>query len=241
MFNETDPFIHDYDPIPSTETITEIPKTFDGSIDNNTNRIEVVKILTVYENYTRYNNPDSLLIEEYIKILNQESERYGSREIYLIIFKKLNNFNITIYPIDIESFTYDNVIVPNNLGFIHFEYYFPRFPDYEADTNEIILIILLESLSLNSSINELNYYFFGMNMKQIEKSKFLNISSLDLKNEENNLLRIMYPLKSYYNKNSSLNKRNSEYLVENIRAFHSKDPNIKLYNINDPFFFFFFF
>ena len=236
VFDETDPFIHDYDPIPSAEVITEIPKTFDERIDNNTNKIHIVKILTVFENYNRYNNSDSLLIEEYIKIFNQESERYGSREIYLIIFKKFDNFNITIYPLDIESFAYDNIMIPNNLGFINFEDYFPSYSDYEADTNEIILIILLESLSLNSSINELNYYFYGMNIKQIEKSKFLNISSLDLKSNENNLLRIIYPLKSYYNKNSSLNKRNSEYLVENIRTFYSRDPNIELYNIHDPFF-----
>ena len=84
---------------------------------------------------------------------------------------------------DIESFTYDNVLVPNNLGSINFENYFSEYIDYEIDNNQIILVILLESLSLNSSINELNYYFYALNENDDEQSKFLDDISLSSMNE----------------------------------------------------------
>ena len=188
-------------------------------------------------NYLNYNNEDSSLIQEYKDIFQKESENYDTIGIYLIILKRYNNFNITIYPLDIESFTYDNVLVPNNLGSINFENYFSEYIDYEIDNNQIILVILLESLSLNSSINELNYYFYALNENDDDQSKFLDDISLSSMNENsNNRLKAMYPLKSYYNKDSTLKKRNSEYLVENIKSFNSEYPEVELYNIDDPFY-----
>ena len=38
----------------------------------------------------------------------------------------------------------------------------------------------------------------------------------------------MYPLKNYYNENSTLEKRNTEHLIDNIRSFHINDPKIEL-------------
>ena len=49
-------------------------------------------------------------------------------------------------------------------------------------------------------------------------------------------MKINYYLKNYHNENSALQKRNTEYLVDNIKYIYSLDPNIELYNINDPFF-----
>ena len=187
-------------------------------------------------NYLKYNKSDNELIQEYIQLFNKYSEGYEKDGIYLIILKKYKNFNITIYPLDVESFTYDNVISPNNLGFINFENCLEGYFDYEVNANEIILIILLESLSLNSSINELNYYFYSMNENHLERSKFINIFESNLILNDNITLKIIYPLKNYYNENSTLEKRNTEYLVDNIKSFYSKDPKIELYNLNNPFF-----
>ena len=232
FFGDPDPFSHDDDPEGTSE-----PLTPDEKKDEISKRIKVVKMLSEDTNYLNYNSEDSSLIQEYKDIFQKESENYDTIGIYLIILKRYNNFNITIYPLDIESFTYDNVLVPNNLGSINFENYFSEYIDYEIDNNQIILVILLESLSLNSSINELNYYFYALNENDDEQSKFLDDISLSSMNENNNNgLKIMYPLKSYYNKDSTLKKRNSEYLVENIKSFNSEYPEVELYNIDDPFY-----
>jgi hypothetical protein len=45
----------------------------------------------------------------------KENEGYG---IYLILTINFINFNITIYPINIEEFVYDNIIDQSNLSFI---------------------------------------------------------------------------------------------------------------------------
>ena len=239
-------YIHYYEPIIETTILETIPSYIPLTPDDIKNRIEAgIKVFKIIpkenDNYTNYDISDNSLIAEYINILDKEYEQYeGDRSsgIYLAILKKYFDFNITIYPIDIESFAYENVFLPNNLGFINLANYFTENNTlyYESITNQILLAIILERKSLNSSINELNYYFYGMNRNQNQKGEFLNISNLNLVSIEDKQLQIMYPLKSYYNQNSSLKKRNSEYLVENLRTFNLKDPEIELYNINDPFF-----
>ena len=236
---DPDTFSHYYQPV--IETTIEAPVIItERPFIPGEKRQNIIKIiLKEDENYTNYNISDYSLINEYIRILNKEYEQIGNdteNGIYLVIFKKYFNFNITIYPLDIESFVHDNVILPNNLGFVNFNNYFTEYNYYKTYTNEIILVILLERMCLNSSINDLNYYFFGMKENLSKNGKFLNISNLNLRSNDADLLKTMFPLKSYYNENSSLAKRNSEYLIENIRSFNSKYPNIELYNINDPFF-----
>ena len=76
--------------------------------------------------------------------MDKEYEQYeGDRSsgIYLVILKKYFDFNITIYPIDIESFAYENVFLPNNLGFINLANYFTENNTlyYESITNQILL------------------------------------------------------------------------------------------------------
>ena len=58
---------------------------------------------------------------------------------------------------DIETFTNDKVLSPNNLCSINFQGYFSDYIGYEINNNQIILVILLERFSLNSSINDINY------------------------------------------------------------------------------------
>ena len=234
---DNDPFIHDYDTVKVT---TEIALTDEENMEDRNNRMNIYKILIKNENYFDYYKYDDVLMKNYTNLLqdelNKQSGDYVLNDIYLVLLFKYKNFNITIYPIDVESFAYNSVISPNNLGFINFEKYLPGYNKYEKDSQQILLVILLERLSLNSSINDLNYYFYGMNKNNFRKGTFLNISELNLTNDDNSRLNIIYPLKSYYNNNSNLTKRNTENLVENIITIHSKDPNIELYNLNNPFF-----
>ena len=232
FFDDSDPFSHDNDPEGTSE-----PLSPDEKKDDIAKRIKVVKILTEETNYLNFNRTDTTLMEEYKALLSKESENYEEKEIYLIILKKYKNFNIVIYPLDIETFAYDNVLVPNNIGSINFENYFLEYINYEIFNNQIILVILLESFSQNSAINELNYYFYGLKEEDLSQSEFLNDDSKTImKGNNNNNLKLMYPLKNYYNKDSTLKKRNSEYLVENIKSFNSEYPEVELYNIEDPFF-----
>ena len=240
IFNGIDPFIHDYDPVIETtiippSEITDIPLTPDEKRNNILRRKKLIENLYDNNDYIKYNKSDNDLMKEYIQLFNKYSEGYEKDGIYLILFKQYKNFNITIYPLDIESFAYDNVFAPNNLGFINFINYLQGYFNYEVNTHEIILVILLESLSLNSSINELNYYFYGMNENHYEKSRFINISESNII-IGNIIYKSMYPLKNYYNENSTLEKRNTEHLIDNIRSFYINDPKIELYNLNNPFF-----
>lgn len=152
--------------------------------------IKVYKILPENDVYTKYNTSDHSLIDEYVEKLDKEYELNGidrKSYIYLVILKRYLDFDITIYPIDIEPFANESAIVPNNLSFINFQNYLTLYSDYESNTNELILVILLERNSSNSPINELNYYFYGMKRNNNQKGKFLNISDLNLTSEDSKL------------------------------------------------------
>ena len=255
VFNYTDPFEHDKDIEPTepttiiteidteihTEIHTEIPKeniTMEIKLQDMHSRNTIFKNLNENGNYsTTNNNHKQKLIQTYIELyqhLKKEEDK-----IYLITFTKYNNFNITIYPLDIESYAYDNILIPNNLVFANFEKACPNFLNYEIGRTDFIfiLVIYLERQSLNSSINDLNYYFYIFNENDInfKENNFKNISQLGIY-ENGTPIEIIYPLKDYINNNTGINKRNSEYLIKNLKSFYSKDPRIEVYNINDPFY-----
>ena len=237
-----------FEPIKETTTIPIIPTIppTEGPImpltpDEIKNRakdgIKVFRIIPENETYTKYNISDHSLIKEYVEKLDKEYELNGvdkKSEIYLVILKKYLDFYITIYPIDVEPFANESVL-PNNLSFINFQNYLTLYSEYESDNNEIILVVLLEKISSNSPINELYYYFCGMKRNNNKNYYFLNISNNNLTNEESKL-QAMYFLRSYSKENSTLKEKYTKYLVENINSFHSKYPDVELYNIDDPFF-----
>ena len=195
--------------------------------------MKIIKIFSENENYTNYNIFDKDLIDDYIRMLKRESDNPNSININLIFIKVYANFIISIYPLEHEKYVYDNVIIPNNLGYINFTNIFKEINDNmnnrKLNDNSIKLVILLESISYNSPLNELNYYFCEFNEKTQER-KFINLTESNF----TTLLNVIYPLKNYYKENSTINKRNSEYLVDNIKEIYSKDPKIQIYNINDP-------
>ena len=218
----------------TTEFMTESPYTREDKEKDIAERKIIIKISNEKTNYSDFYELNQTLVDEYIDLLNKEYEK--SKKIYLILSMKYTNFIITIYPLDIESYVYENLIYGGNLGFVNFTYLFPEFIDHEIDYGQIILVILFESISLNSSINELNYYFYGLNEKYPEKNTMLNISETYLIQNDSTLTKVIYPLKNYYNENSTLTKRNTEYLIQNIKNFYSFDQKMQLYNLSDPFF-----
>ena len=247
-FKDTDPFIHDYDPKPSP--IIEIIYT--TIIEQNATEIEPQKIIKPekddiprYPRIIKINETERCenkteLIKEYKNIWNTLVSTFETY-IYLFVYFNCTGYNITVYPLEVESDFYKSIIVPNKLGFIKFEDYFKNIDnDYQKVTNKTFLVMLLESLSLNSSINELNYYFYGMNDNIDEKnenfSNFIDIEKLGLKRNNDTFLEESFHLKSYTNKYSTLNEKYKDYLIENITSFHSKYPNIVFYNLDDPFY-----
>ena len=218
-------------PIPPTTHPHLTPEQKESDIDS---REKIIRIITINQTFSCYN--ESWLINDYITRLQNLYNSFGEN-IYLILYLNFTDYNITIYPLDIENFYYDNVIIPNHLGSIYFEPYFPGFIAYEANNSVIILVILLERLCLNSAINELNYYFYIMDERDINNGYFVEgPKDLNLSINEEQFLKVIYPLKDYKNENSTLKPRNCEYLINNIQSFYTKEPNVELYNIEDPFF-----
>ena len=204
-------------------------------------RIKIIKILknntNIYDNINDEESPTSL-IQYYNDLLQVEkSSNTHSNDIYLLTSTEYKNFTITIYPLDIEEFAYEQIFSVNNLGFVNFTKTFPNFIEYENDTH-LILVCTIESHVKKSSIKDLNYYLFHFNEKYDGNSNnylFLNLIFKELQRNSDKL-EISYPLHNYYNENSLVNKRNSENLLDNIKEVYSNYPEIDLTNKSDPFF-----
>ena len=214
----------------------------DEKLNNINQRIKITKILKESKSFINVINTfDTSLISNYNNLLKKElpnsNENY---EIYLITSTRYDNFTITIYPLDIENFSYDNVFLTNNLGFINFTKLYPTFIDYEIKTGNLVLVCIMEYHALNSSINELNYFLYSFNEKNNgffrnlqTSTKLPKITGLEKISSQ---LEIQYPLFNYYNESSLINKRNKDNLVENIKKMYELHPEIELYNISDPFY-----
>ena len=202
-------------------------------------RIKIIKILKNDTNL--YNDIDDgesqiSLIEYYNELLKIEnSSNSNGNDIYLLTSTEYNNFTITIYPLDIEEFAYEQIFSVNNLGFINFTKTYPDFIYYE-DENNLILVCTIEYHKKNSSINDLNYFLYKFNENNDgnnNTSFFINLSKLRRNSDK---LEASYPLYNYYNENSMANKRNSENLLDNIKEINAHYPEIDLTNISDPFY-----
>ena len=193
-------------------------KTYDEIIDSFGN-----EILANYNNLFRIQYPDV--------------ENLG----YLITSTTYDNFTISIYPLDIENYVYENLFYVNNLGFVNFTKAYPNFLEYEVDTGELILVCIMEYFSHNYSINDLNYFIYSFDeysnttsLRMLQQRNTLpNI--YDLFNSSNNY-EILYALHDFKNESVLVNKRNSEYLVNNIRHIYNEYPEINLFDKEDPFY-----
>ena len=187
------------------------------------------------------NTFDTSLIINNNNILQKElSDSDQNNEIFLITMTEYNNFTITIYPLDIENFAYEQIFYMKNLGFINFTKLYPYFTNYEMNQNLLLLICIMEYHEKNSSINDLNYFIFGFNEKNNGNNQNLgikiNLEKYKLLEKDGEKLEISYPLKNYFNENSLVNKRNSENLLDNIKNIYENYPEVELSNISDPFY-----
>jgi len=189
-------------------------------------------------------NDNSLIVEYNNRLVKELSIYDDESKIFLITTTKYNNFTITIYPLDIEDFVYEQVLKTNKLGFVNFTKIYSNYLNYEITKGRLILVALLEYNRVNSSINDLNYFLFSF----YEDNNVINsgvTSGLGTKIslEENSDLtksedkiEILYPLSNYYNTTSLLSSRNKENLTDNINNMYLHYPDVELSNISDPFY-----
>ena len=249
IFREYDPFESDNieiiettimpsTPIPIFTTVPTIPrkqKDMDDKRNEILTRAKITRSFNEDKDYSKFDTFDENLVEKYIalqKLITETSLKEDNYTgIFLINTINYNNFTINIYPLDIEEYFYKNIIIPNNLGFVNFTEIVPSFIEYEVNTSLYIIIVLLESKCENSSINDLNYYFFTYDEETDDSYKIdlLSNNSIEMNGDK---LNIIYPLKNYINNNSKLSKRNTESLIENLNNM----SKIELSNIDDPFF-----
>ena len=202
------------------------------------NRLKIIKVLTNINGFTLTSNYELSLIIEYFRLLKNEESKYIYNKIYLITSTQYLNFTITIYPLDIEDYAYEKIFSFNNLGFVNFTNFYTDFLNYEIERNRIILVGILEYQASNSPIKDLNYFLYSFNEKINDINNLGNLLYLDdlIINFDKNKLEVQYPLFNYINNNSLVNKRNSEYLIDNIKEMYERYPEVELSNLNDSFY-----
>ena len=227
-----------FDVPPPTEAIKTEEITIDEKKNDIEKRLKIIKILSNKKEFIINVNYHVPLILEYFTLLKSEMIKAGTSNMYLITSTSYSNFTITIYPLDIEDFSYEKVFIPNNLGFGNFTKLYPDFLNYEIISYRIILIGILEYHAKNSSINDLNYFVYSFNEKTNDTHNSGHLLDIDFLIGQNNIneLELQFPLHNYININSSINKRNTENLVDNIKGFYEKYPEVELSNISDPFY-----
>ena len=184
------------------------------------------------------NFDDNNILEDYIKVLNNEKLNYGgsSEKLYLITYTNYLNFTISIYPLDVEDFVYEQILSTNNLGFVNMTKMFPEFIKYEATVGDLLLVCLMEYHNHNSAINDLNYYFYSLDENAPDDGFKITVENNFYLKKADSKLEISYSLSNYNNSKSELNERNTQHLVDNIKEMAIKYPEIDLSNSSDPFY-----
>ena len=224
-----------YDPPPTQDISTE-ELSIEEKKNEIKNRLKIMKVLTNSDNYHVKNNYEIFLIRDYYQLLKSEASKYTDNKIYLTTSIQYNNFTITIYPLDIEDYTYEKIFFPNDLGFVNFTNYYSDFLNYEIENRRIILAGILEYQATNTSIKDLNYFLYSFNEKSNNSYNLGNLLNLNDLINNNSELEVQYPLFNYINNNSFVNKRNTEFLVDNIKDMYERYPEVELSNLSDPFY-----
>jgi hypothetical protein len=98
----------------------------------------------------------------------------------------------------------------------------------------------MEYFSHNYSINDLNYFFYSFDEASNSSFRLLQedveLPTINGLSNESSKYEIEYPLHDYINESVSINKRNSEYLVENMIKMNKDFPEVDINNLSDPFY-----
>ena len=207
-------------------------------INRRKKRIETYKVSKNYEEIIESFGYDILAdYDDLFRKQNANSDEIG----FLITSTTYDNFTISIYPLDIENYAYEYLFYVNNLGFINFTKAYPDFLEYEVDTGELILVCVMEYYTHSYSMNDLNYFIYSFDELSNTSSFRVLQTGKDLPNihelyNESKNYEILYPLYNFKNSSVLVNKRNSEYLVDNIKQMYNEYPEVNLFDIKDKFY-----
>ena len=207
-------------------------------INRRKKRIETYKVSKNYEEVIESFGYDILAdYDDLFRKQNANSDEIG----FLITSTTYDNFTISIYPLDIENYAYEYLFYVNNLGFINFTKAYPDFLEYEVDTGELILVCVMEYFTHSYSMNDLNYFIYSFDELSNTSSFRVLQTGKDLPNihelyNESKNYEILYPLYNFKNSSVLINKRNSEYLVDNIKQMYKKYPEVNLFDIKDKYY-----
>ena len=207
-------------------------------INRRKKRIETYKVSKNYEEVIESFGYEILAdYDDLFRKQNANSDEIG----FLITSTTYDNFTISIYPLDIENYAYENLFYVNNLGFINFTKAYPDFLEYEVDTGELILVCVMEYFTHSYSMNDLNYFIYSFDELSNTSSFRVLQTGKDLPNihelyNESKNYEILYPLYNFKNSSVLVNKRNSEYLVDNIKQMYNEYPEVNLFDIKDKFY-----
>ena len=180
-------------------------------INRRKKRIETYKVSKNYEEIIESFGYDILAdYDDLFRKQNANSDEIG----FLITSTTYDNFTISIYPLDIENYAYENLFYVNNLGFINFTKAYPDFLEYEVDTGELILVCVMEYFTHSYSMNDLNYFIYSFDELSNTSSFRVLQTGKDLPNihelyNESKNYEILYPLYNFKNSSVLVNKRNS--------------------------------
>ena len=239
--------VNDYTPV-TDSPITYIPTTIiitttEMIKEYSTNKYEEPPIqisgkVTIVKNYEfreiKYSSENFTLnqMAKYITELNLELKSHEYIDgIDFITVNRYEDFILTIYPLHMEEYIYYNLIKTNNLSFINFNEFFKGIHYNKQNTDNIIIVCLIEFKNINIPVNSMNYFFFEFNEEtnipiEIKKETLINISSIQLKTE--------YFLFDYNNTNIS--EKYSSKLISTIKSLFSLYPDLVFYNETDEFY-----
>ena len=140
-----------------------------------------------------------------------------------------------IYPLDIEDEEkFNEIIKEKNLVSGKFKNIFNDFIDYEIKKECLILIILIENFSENSSVNSLNYYFYRFKEKNNNINNVNNL--IEIQDNNLNLINKDIKLEVTYPINTNFIQKNGEKITKTLEDIKNIFGDISLINPNDAFF-----
>ena len=207
---------------PPTQGPTEGPRYVDD-------HVILIKTFIKNKNYSEVkNNFEKNQFDDYKKELETEFKTTQYKQgLDFITFFKYNDFNITIYPLDVEQYVKDNLFDVNNLCYINFSSIFGNYAIEDEKYNKI-LIALIEYKNKDYPISTVNYFFMLFNVVSVE-GEVINMNQIN-----NNLINISYPLYNFVHDNIS--DKYSTNLISTIKELNNIDENFNFFDQQNPYY-----
>ena len=207
---------------PPTQGPTEGPRYVDD-------HVILTKTFIKNKNYSEIkNNFEKNQFDDYKKELETEFKTTQYKQgLDFITFFKYNDFNITIYPLDVEQYVKDNLFDVNNLCYVNFSSLFENYAIQDENYNKI-LIALIEYKNKDYPVSTVNYFFMLFNENSVV-GEVINMNEID-----NNLINISYPLYNFAHDNIS--DKYSTNLISTIKELNDIDENFNFFDQQNPYY-----